>query len=371
MKVVLIGLTHPFRGGISHFTTTFYHHLAGKHQVCLISFRRLYPAFLFPGKTQFDASVLSFTAQVSATIDALNPFTWLTAVNTIRKFKPEQVIFTWWSPVTAFCYSAIACLCRIFSFGKVIFYCHNVYPHENHVGGRLLTRLTLRTADLFLTNSADNKQTLASLFPDIPAVKAFHPLYDIFPKSGISQMVARKKLSLNGNVILFFGYIREYKGLAVLIRAMTRVLKKMDCRLVVAGEFYESKKNYDRLIAEEGLEGKVIFHDRYIPNEAVEQYFVAADAVVLPYIKASQSGIIQLSYHFGKPVITTNVGGLAETVKHGKTGYIIAADDPVVLADAIVEFYNNRKTIPFDQNIESIKSEFSWPALIRLVEEVR
>lgn len=370
MRIVLIGLTWPFRGGISHFTTTLYRHLTEKHQVCLISFNRLYPAFLFPGKTQYDSSNLSFAAKVSTTLDSLNPGTWLAALNTIRKFQPEQVIFTWWSPVTAFCYSALARMCRVFKTGKLIFYCHNVYPHEHHVAGELLSRLTLGTADLFLTNSGENKKLLESLFPGVPVIKAFHPLYDIFPKSGISQTEARKKLALKGNVLLFFGYIREYKGLAVLIRAMTHVLKKMDCTLVVAGEFYEAKAKYTRLIAAEGLEGKIIFHDRYIPNEEVEPYFIATDALVLPYTNASQSGIVQLAYHFNKPVISTCVGGLAEVIKHGQTGYLVPADDPQALANAILEFYNNKETVAFSQNIESLKSRFSWSALIQLIERL-
>lgn len=370
MKIVLIGLTWPFRGGISHFTTTLHRHLAEKHQVCLISFSRLYPAFLFPGKTQYDSSNHSFAAKVSATLDSLNPVTWLTAMNTIRKFQPDQVIFTWWSPVAAFCYSALARLCKLFKTGKLIFYCHNVYPHERHAAGELLTRLTLGTADLFLTNSGENQKMLERLFPDIPAVKAFHPLYDIFPKSGISQTDARNKFALKGNVLLFFGYIREYKGLAVLIRAMSHVLKKMDCRLVVAGEFYEPKEKYDQLIATEGLEGKIIFHDRYIPNEEVEPYFAATDALVLPYTNASQSGVVQVAYHFNKPVISTRVGGLAEVIEHGQTGYVVPANDPQALANAIVEFYANKETVAFSQNIESIKSRFSWSALVQLIEHL-
>ncbi|MBI4390025.1 MAG: glycosyltransferase, partial [Nitrospinae bacterium] len=355
MRIALVGLTHPYRGGISHFTTALYRSLSRRGEVSLISFSRLYPGFLFPGKTQFDFSATSFGAEVSATIDALNPLTWISALKTIRNFRPERVVLVWWSPATAFCYSFLARSCRRLSLGKPVFYCHNVYPHEDLLGGKILTRFALRSAARFLTHSESDKRTLRELFPGVPVAKAFHPVYDIFPKTGIGQAEARKQLSLNGHTLLFFGYVRKYKGLDCLVRALSRVNRKLDCTLVVAGEFYEPREMYERLIEEEGVRDKVVVHDRYIPNESAETYFAVADAVVAPYREASQSGIVQMAYHFGKPVIATGAGGLPEAIEDGHTGYVTAIDDPDNLADAILKFYANRETVPFEDNIQRLK----------------
>lgn len=369
MRIALVGLTYPYRGGISHFTTALYHSLSRNGDACLISFSRLYPGFLFPGKTQFDFSGVPFGAEVSGTLDALNPLTWISALKTIRNFRPDRVVLVWWSPVSAFCYSFLARSCRRLNLGEPVFYCHNVYPHEDLPGGKILTRFALRSASRFLTHSEIDKRTLQELFPNVPVVKAFHPVYDVFPKTGIGQEEARKKLSLNGHTLLFFGYVRKYKGLDCLIRALSRVSRKMDCKLVVAGEFYEPKELYERLIEEEGLRDKVVVHDRYVPNESAETYFAAADALVAPYREASQSGIVQLAYHFGKPVIASDAGGLPEAIEDGHTGYVAPANDPDGLANAILKFYENRETISFEENINKLKKRRSWEALAKIIAE--
>ncbi|MFQ5717140.1 MAG: glycosyltransferase [Nitrospinales bacterium] len=373
MKIALIGLTFPYRGGISHFTTTLFRYLQKKHSVRLISFSRLYPDLLFPGKTQFDFSGSAFKvsdAATAAAIDTVNPFTWIKTFLFIKRFRPRKVVFMWWSPVLAPCYFAIATLLKWFGASQSIFYCHNVFPHENNFLARRLTRLALGAADGFLTHADSDAATLRRVFPGVPAKKTFHPLYDIFPKKGISQKDARKALAMDerSNVILFFGHIRKYKGLDILIKALSKVAKELDCALVIAGEFYEPKEKYLRIISEEGLEKNIVVHDRYIANDAMETYFAAADILALPYRSGSQSGVVQIAYHFGKPVVSTQVGGLPEVVEPGRTGYLVPPENPHALAEAILRFYQERGAIDFAANIQTYKTKFSWDSAVEAIE---
>ena len=370
MKIALLGLTFPYRGGISHFTTTLYHHLRERHEVELISFSRLYPKLLFPGRTQFDLGASAFKAPSQASLDTLNPLTWVRAFRFIRRFNPRLMIFMWWSPAPAPCYFILARLLKRAGVGKAVYYCHNVFPHEKHWLANALTRLALGSADTFLTHTDRDAQTLRRLFPATPVQKLFHPLYDVFPKKNISQQAAQKTLRVPCRVLLFFGHVRKYKGLQTLIRAMPHVLEQQDCHLLIAGEFYEPREKYTDMIAAAGLNENITIHDRYIANDRVEEYFAAADLVVLPYESASQSGVVQVSYHFDKPVVTTTVGGLPEAVEPGKTGYLAPPGNPRALADSIRQFYREKNAVDFKSNIRSFKAGFSWESLTRRIEKV-
>ncbi|MFQ5673186.1 MAG: glycosyltransferase [Nitrospinales bacterium] len=370
MKIALLGLTFPYRGGISHFTTTLYHHLRERHEVELVSFSRLYPKILFPGKTQFDFGASAFKAPSRSKIDTLNPLTWIEVFRFIKRFNPRLALFMWWSPASAPCYFTVAWLMKKARVGKAVYYCHNVFPHEMHWLAKILTRMALASADTLLVHTDRDVETLRRLFPATPVHKLFHPLYDVFPKKGISREEARKTLNVPCRTLLFFGHIRKYKGLQTLIRAMPHVLKEQDCHLVIAGEFYESREKYTDMIASAGLNEHITIHDQYITNDDVEAYFASADIVILPYESASQSGVVQVAYHFDKPVVTTNVGGLPEVVEPGKTGYLVPPGDPRALADAILQFYREKNTVDFKSNIQNFKAGFSWEHLIRMVEKI-
>lgn len=366
MRLTLIGLTHPYRGGIAHFTTSLYRALKEDHEVQLISFSRLYPSILFPGTTQFDASRETFTALPEGWIDALNPFTWFGVYRAIKKSRPDRVIFMWWSPATSFCYAAISLLCRRSGI-PCIFYCHNVLPHENGFLARLLSRMGLKSAGGFIANASSDADLLRQLFPRKSVVRGFHPVYEIFPETSLRPEQARSQLGISRPMMLFFGHVRKYKGLGVLLEAFSKVVSRVDCMLVIAGEFYEGKEEYARMIRSLGLQDRVLVMDRYIPNEEVAVLFSASDVVVLPYRSASQSGVAQLAYHFGRPVITTRVGGLPDVVREGETGFMVEPDDPQALGDAIAEFFKAGDPSRFHENIKQTREHYSWKKLAQIV----
>ncbi len=370
MKIVVFGLTYPFRGGISHFTTALFHALSKRHDVQLISFYKLYPDFLFPGKNQLDVGEGAFKASTLAEISSMNPITWLKILPAIKRQKPDLILFMWWNPIMAFCYFFLARACRILTGGKTAFYCHNVFPHEESPLARMLARLAMNSPEVVMVQSTRDAEQVKKVFPHKKCIKAFHPMYDNFPKTGVNRADAREKLGLKSQrVLLFFGHIRKYKGLDGLLNAMPLVLKKTECTLVVAGEFYEPREPFDQIIARHGMEGRVRIDDAYIGNEKVELYFSAADAVVLPYVTASQSGVIALAYHFNVPAITTDVGGLKDVVDQGKTGYLVPPNDSEKLAEAILKFYQEKDGIDFESNIAALKAKYSWDALAREIEK--
>ncbi|KMP11585.1 hypothetical protein UR09_03025 [Candidatus Nitromaritima sp. SCGC AAA799-A02] len=368
MKIILVGLTHPFRGGISHFTTSLYHSLSKTHDVKLISFSKLYPKILFPGKSQLDSTPSSFKALAQVKINSLNPFTWIKTIPLIKRERPDIILFMWWNPILAFSYFSIAKIFKLFTCGRVLFYCHNVFPHEENIVGRLFSRLALSVADQFLCQSTQDAKMVENLFPEKPGKKVFHPLYDIFPKNNISQAEAREELGVTSPVLLFFGHVRKYKGLETLLLSLPKILTEMKCTLVIAGEFYEPREKYDRIISELALEDRVIIKNEYIDNEKVEIYFAASDVVVLPYISASQSGIIPLAYHFNIPVIATNVGGLQDMLDDRKTGYQVPPNDPEKLASSVLEFFRKRDSINYTNNINAFKEKISWQSLVDEIE---
>jgi glycosyltransferase involved in cell wall biosynthesis len=370
LRICVIGPTYPFRGGISHYNTLMCQHIQRRHRLRLISFARLYPSFLFPGQTQLDYSSRPFQVEAEPIIDSLNPWTWWLAYRAVRQFKPHMLIFQWWNPFFGLLYAFIGHLSKRMKGMARIFICHNVISHEPGPLDGILSRAALRAGTHFIVHSRQDEQVLQRLFPRSIIQVTPHPTYSIFGQSSVEMEEARRTLGINGPTALFFGHIRPYKGLTYLLEAAPVVLREIGCTFLIVGEFYEDKEPYQRMIQKLGIERSIRMVDRYVPNEEVSLYFSAADVVVLPYISASQSGIVQVAFGMERPVITTRVGGIPDVVSEGKTGYIVPPRDSTALADAILRFFREGTSVDWVGNIRKEQGRFSWDALVDVLEEL-
>ena len=370
-RLAVVGLSHPLRGGIAHYSTILVRKLRQRHLVDFITFRRQYPGFLFPGRTQQDDSSSPIVEENEAIIDSINPISWFRAARRLRRQEVDLIVFNWWQPFFGLAYGTILQLLPRAHRHRVCFLCHNVLPHERHLLEHLLCRYAFRHVPYFIVHSEEDQQKLLQLKPRAQVVRNCHPIYSDFAQGQVlDKAAARRRLQLevDHHVILFFGLIRPYKGLAYLIRALPAVLREVDCTLLVAGEFYEDKSKYSALVEENGVAAQVRFEDKYIANEDVASYFCAADVVVLPYVEASQSGIVPLAYAFHTPVISTRVGGLPEAVEDGRTGFLVDPRDPAELARAIIAYYQGGHEQRFRDEIRRQAGRFDWDEEIRHLE---
>ncbi|MCK4538068.1 MAG: glycosyltransferase [Candidatus Krumholzibacteria bacterium] len=369
MRITLVGPAWPYRGGISHYNTCLAEQLCETHEIEVVNYSRLYPGFLFPGKTQYDESKDAHRVDSVRMIDSINPFTWVRTGFHLVRSRPDVVLVQWWHPYFAPAIFKICSIVRVFTKARIIFICHNVVPHEKSMVDRLLARLAFSTAHGFMVQSEEDRKNLFAMKKKAVAGIHPHPIYDFFKKGDTDRDEAKETIGEGaGNLVLFFGYIRAYKGLEFLIRSMSEVISSIPARLLVVGEFYEDREPYDRLVRELGLEDSVRFVDRYVENEEVQQYFSACDLVVLPYISATQSGIAQIAVAFDRPMVVTRVGGLPEVVAEGRTGFVVDAGDPSALADRIIGFFTEgmaEKMAPF---FEEEKKRFSWESMVRALE---
>lgn len=373
MRYVLIGPTYPYRGGISHYTTLLYHHLKAAHEVKLYSFKRQYPAFLFPGRTDKDPSRSPLRADCEYLVDPVNPLTWLRVFRRIKEDEPDVLILQWTVPYWAPTLAGISALVKAFTTTRVLFICHNVVPHAGERMGLLdrgLAKLALRQGDYFIVHSEKDLKKLQGLLPGADVRKTFHPTYSIFNVDPLPEEEAKRRLGLKSKTVLYFGFVRAYKGLEYLLQAMPEVLKQVDVHTLVVGEFWVRESRYRELIQELNLEQQVTIVNRYVPNEEIDLYFSAADVVVLPYIEATQSGVVQIAYGFAKPVITTNVGGLAEAVRDGETGLIVPPGDSHALARAIVRYFVQDLGPLFSANIRALNDRFAWHGVVDLIADI-
>lgn len=341
-KIAIVGPAYPLRGGNALFVAHLYDSLSRDHDAYVVSFTRLYPTLLFPGKTQMNVSRDPVTSTPSRQIiDSINPASWLRAVRWISrpKRRPDLVIFVWWNPFFGVCYGVMARLLKRRTGAGVVFVSENVVSHENRFVDKFLTTFALKSADYFMVLSGVVARRIQALFPRTPLRQAALPIYDCYRHSDIDRDRVRESLGLEGPTLLFFGYVREYKGLRYLLRAMPLVLEKIDVDLLVVGEFYDDRASYDAIIAELGIGDRVKVVAEHVPDESVGDYFGASDVAVLPYVSATQSGITQIAFAFGLPVISTDVGGLPEVVQDGETGYIVDSENEELLADAIVRYF--------------------------------
>ncbi len=370
MKITLIGPSHPYKGGIAHYNMLLAQALGKNHEVDVISFSRMYPKLLYPGKEQRDeASSLHIGPSSLELLDTINPFTWWKTFRHIKKNSPDAVLFYWWTPYFFANFGVLSRLISWFTSAKVFYLCHNPLPHERRPVDRILTKFALKKSEYFIVHSTECKDTIVNIFPDVPVAVGVHPTYDVFNQGTFDVKAVRKELDLTSKTLLFFGYVRKYKGLQHLLRAMPAILKKHpDVRLLVVGEFWGDKQDYLDMIAKYKLQDVVRIVDSYVPNEEVGKYFSVSDLVVLPYESATNSGIVQTSFGFEVPVLVTAVGGLPEVVTDGVSGLVVPPQDPKAIAEAVVRFYDKKLLSKFKKGIESEKERFSWDRIVELIE---
>lgn len=369
MKICIIGPSYPFRGGISHYTTLLYESLRQFHDTKFYAFKRQYPRWLFPGKTDRDNSNVAIRGEeVENLLDSFNPLSWLEVFFKIKKYNPELLIFPWWVSFWTPQFWLISYLIKKFSKTQILFICHNVVEHEANFVTKLCTKLVLRNGTHFIVHSEEELKKLKNILSDVYIAKVFHPTYAIFQHHRWSKEEAQAELGISGNTILFFGFVRPYKGLKYLIDALPEVLKRIEVTLLVVGEFWRDKDNYLRQIENLGIKDNVKIVDRYIPNEEVGLYFSACDVVVLPYTSVTGSGVVQIAFGLGKPVIASNIGSLPEVIKHGKTGYVVKPQDSQAIANAIIDFYTANREITFTREIKNQRTQFSWDRIVNTIE---
>ena len=360
MKITILSTTYPLRGGIAHFNGLLYKELVKQNDVNVITFYRQYPSLLFPGKSQLEGGDTTEKIPSQQLVDSINPFNWITIGKKIKKDSPDLLIFKYWMPFFAPCFGTISRIAKKNSKTRVMVICDNVIPHERKPGDNALTKYFFRHADFFILLSEKVKADLLTLKPDARHKVMPHPVYSNFGEA-ISKEEARKKLKLNDEkLILFFGFIRDYKGLDSLLQAMAELKDKINVKLIVAGEFYTDKEKYLNLIDKLNIKEIIYLFTDFIPTSEVKYYFSATDAVILPYKDATQSGIVQIAMNFKKPVIATNVGGLGEVILNNKTGYIVDKENPSQLAEAVMKFYNENREEEFIRNTEKEIEKYSW-----------
>ena len=377
MKIVIVGTAYPLRGGIAHFNALLAFHLRKHHEVEVITFKRQYPKIFFPGKSQEEQGEQIATTPAPRLIDSINPLNWIAVARYIRSLEPDLLIFKYWMPFFAPCFGTIAKLVKRHTRSKILFICDNIIPHERRPGDVFWTKYAFKQADVFIVQSDSVERDLLHYFPHSRYRKVAHPVYENFG-SLISKEQARSALRISvENIILYFGYVRAYKGLMVLLDAIKlikdRILERsngINPVVLIVGEFYDGEEKYRSRVRELGIASYVRFVPEYIPTEKVSVYFSAADVVVLPYLSATQSGIVQIAYHFEKPVIATNVGGLAEVVLDDKTGFIVPPGNPQALAEAILKYYREEKEQTFSANIKLEKHKYSWDHVIQNIEDL-
>jgi len=366
-KAIIISPAWPLRGGIANLAEALSRSMNEfGFDSSIISFKLQYPSFLFPGKTQFDNSSPPIGVKIFTLLNSINPFNWLSTANYIVKQKPELVIVRFWLPFMGPCLGTVI---RIIKWKlpklTVIALTDNVIPHEKRIGDRVFTNYFLQPCDGYIAMSKSVLEDIKSFLSQKPMLFSPHPVYDTFGEI-ISLEEARKKLNIGSSekVVLFFGIIRKYKGLELLLQAFaTEKIKNLNLKLIIAGEFYDESQPYLDFIEKHNLKNNIVLSNGYIPFEEVKNYFCASNLVVQPYITATQSGVTQIAYHFNKPMVVTNVGGLPEMVENGKSGYVVNTN-PVEIADAIENYFLLNRENYFIENVKIEKKKFDWEYMI-------
>ena len=372
MKITLLGPAHPFRGGIAALNERLAKQLVTEgHDVNIVSFTIQYPKILFPGKTQFNNFNATFRFQISREINSVNPFNWIRVGNKIRKSEPDVVIVRFWLPFMGI---SLGTICRIIKKNKhtkIISLTDNLIPHEKRIGDKFLIKYFVKSVDSFVAMSESVLNDIKLFDQKKPKKLTPHPIYDHYGEIETRENALKKLgLSEKERFILFFGFIRDYKGLDLLLKAYAEpYFAKNNIKLIVAGEFYSDETKYLNLIQELNLTDRVILKTDYIPNSEVPNYFNAADIVVQPYKAATQSGVAQIAYHFNKPILVTKVGGLSEIVPHMKVGYTVSTE-PSDILKALIDFFSNNRKDTFVKNIIEEKKRFSWDKMTTTLYEL-
>ncbi|MBO4902897.1 MAG: glycosyltransferase family 4 protein [Lachnospiraceae bacterium] len=371
MKIVMIGPVYPFKTGLSYYVSLLYMQLKKHHDVTLLSYTMQYPRLLYkkPQKDYEDDTLKIEDAEF--VLNSANPFSCLKTAAKINKLQPDLVIFQWLHPYFAPCYTIIA---KHIKTAKTLFMCHNVFPHERFILDKKLTKMTLKQGDYFTVHAKSDAEDLLSILPDANLQVTVHPAYNFFKQKDLSRAQAREFLNIpdEAKVLLFFGLVREYKGLRHLLDAL-KILKDEDpentrgLHLLIAGDFAGGRPEYDAYIDTLGISGMLNITDGHIPIGEVEKFFAACDLVVLPYEDATQSGVIQVAYSFDKPVLATRVGGLPDVVFDGETGYLVEPKRPDLIAQAVLDFFDNNRAEALAAGIEREKYRYSWEKMENVI----
>jgi glycosyltransferase involved in cell wall biosynthesis len=356
-KIILIGPAYPYRGGPSTYISYIYKILKDKFDVKVYNYKLLYPSLLFPGKTQYDESERSkFIVPNKRIINSISPLNWFTTAQKLKKENADLVVFDWWQPFFGPCHYFISFFIRKKYKGKVVFITENFISHEARFIDKFLTKLGLKNADAFIALSDVVANDLKQIAGERKIYRSELPPFDLYADSKeINIEEEKKKLGFDTNdkILLFFGYVRKYKGLDILIKAMLELIKSdKNVKLLIVGEFYDAPDSYLNLIKELKIESEVKVINRFVKNEEVGTFYKISDLVILPYRSATQSAVLNVSYSFGKPVVAAKVGGLSEFIDDEKTGILVEPESPVALAEGIIKFFFLKEKTDFTSNIK-------------------
>ena len=370
MKIVILGPAWPYRGGIAAFSERLAHeYQAQGHNVELITFTLQYPSFLFPGKTQYSTDPAPADLTIRRMLSSVNPFSWLRTGCYIRKQQPDMIVSAFWLPFMAPCFGTIL-RCAKRKGTRRVAILHNLIPHEHRPGDKIFARYFVRSNDAFITLSRSVLDDIDHFDPKHTRSRCYspHPLYDHYGAT-LKRDEALQMLGLDPahRYALFFGFIRDYKGLDLLLDAMADDrLTALDVKLIVAGEFYGDPKPYMEQIERLGIGERVVLKTDFIPDSEVNRYFCAADLVTQTYKNATQSGVSQIAYHFEKPMLVTNVGGLPEIVPDGKAGFVVDPT-PKAIADAMVRYFSEDWRERLTAGVRDEKKKYSWDKLVQAI----
>ena len=367
MKIVILGPAHPYRGGLASIMETMAReYIRRGDEVKIYTFSLQYPSLLFPGKSQTVDTPAPHDLHIERVVNTCNPLNWIALGERLRKEAPDMILMKYWTPFMAPCFGAICRIARRNGRTKVVCQIDNVEPHEHHLTDKPFNRYYLGAGDGFVYMSEQVGGELRA-YTSAPAIFSPHPMFENFGKR-VEREEACRHLQLDANVhyLLFFGLIREYKGLDILLSAWEEV-RRDGLKLIVAGEFYDDRSRYESLLAKLG--NSVILHDRFVADDEVKYYFSAVDALVLPYRTATQSGVTQIAYNFSTPMVVTDVGGLPEIVPDDKVGFVVP---PTVdgIVDAINQLYEADNLDRFCRNMANERKRFSWATMCDKIVEV-
>ena len=368
MKIVILGTANPYRGGLATFNERLALEFQSQgHDVTIFNFSLQYPNFLFPGTSQFLENPHPDIVPNIRKVNSVNPFNWIKVGFELYRLRADVVIFRYWISFMAPCYFVIASILKMNRFSKIFTIVDNAISHEPKFYEKTVSRLFFWVSDFFLTMSEKVRIDLSSLTSK-PSILTLHPLYDSYslPKSK-SEARTNLHLPIDQKIILFFGFIRDYKGLDLLLEAMSSPeIKDQNIKLVVAGEFYANREKYESMVSSLRIENQLYWHTDFIPDAKIADYFSAADAVILPYKASTQSGVTQIAFYYDLPIIATNVGGIKEMVEGNTHGLIVDANAQSI-SKGILNFYANDNREIYRQNIARDKSNYSWAAFVEAI----
>tara|TARA_B110000971_G_scaffold46375_1_gene46430 strand:+ start:943 stop:2076 length:1134 start_codon:yes stop_codon:yes gene_type:complete len=371
-NIIIVGPAYPLRGGLATYNLLLANKLQEQgHSVRIVTFSLQYPNIIFPGKTQYSTEPKPDSIEIEVSLNSVNPLNWLSLGKKLREEKPDLVIFRYWMPFMGPSLGALGRIIRKNKHTKVVAIADNIIPHEKRFFDTPFTKYFVNSCDGFVTMSKSVLEDLKKFDVNKPAGYNPHPMYESFGPQ-LDKVEARKKLGLaeNGKYLLFFGFIRKYKGLDILLRAFAdKRIQEAGIKLIIAGEYYDKPEEYQAIIKEHNLEPAVVQANEFIPDSEVSVYFSAADMVVQTYKTATQSGVTQIAYYYHNPMLVTDVGGLAELVPHNKVGYVTSTDT-LEIADAILDFYENKREAEFVENIKTERLRFTWDSMIAKLFEV-